>query len=384
VKKDGERLLFLDAVRGLAVLGILTVNAALFSAPMYQAWYPQYWPIAPSTLATSVWAAIQILFAGKFISLFSMLFGISVYLVGGEWGEPATSRRLRRRLLFLAAVGLVHGLAIWWGDILLIYALAGAIMIPLRSARAAALIAGGLVLYLLVWLFDLANLIAPAPEAVWSHVLPHQAGYLEGFWASLVANARDFSLMADDLLWNVLESLGLMLIGLGLFKTGVLRGESSARLYRLMAAAAALGLVVQTVFVLHEAQDGFSAIAGDWTAAVGHATAPIIGLGYAALMALAVPHVRRLPGWLAPVGRMALTNYLTQSLIMTALFYGGRGPGLFGTVDRPGLLLITLAVWALQIAWSHAWLARFEMGPAEWVWRAVTWGQAPPFRRRRT
>ena len=109
--------------------------------------------------------------------------------------------------------------------------------------------------------------------------------------------------------------------------------------------------------------------------------APLVGLGYAALLVLLL---RGGPGAvLAPfaaVGRMAFTNYLTQSLIMTAIFYGGRG-ALMGEVDRPALWLLVFDVWALQLAWSPWWLARFEMGPFEWAWRCLTPGRRVRLRR---
>ena len=101
--------------------------------------------------------------------------------------------------------------------------------------------------------------------------------------------------------------------------------------------------------------------------------APVVALGYVAGLALllASPRWSVVPCVLAPVGRMAFTNYLMQSVIMTAIFYGGRGPGLFGQPDRPAQALLVLVVWLVEIVWSHLWLRRFDTGPFEWVWRRL-------------
>ena len=110
------------------------------------------------------------------------------------------------------------------------------------------------------------------------------------------------------------------------------------------------------------------------------ATAPLTTLAYVSLMVFAVRSKRfwsRIPKALAPVGQMAFTNYLTQSLIMTAIFYGGRGLNLHGEVDRPGLAAITVGIWIVQILWSRWWMDRFEMGPLEWFWRRLYRGPTP-------
>jgi uncharacterized protein len=107
--------------------------------------------------------------------------------------------------------------------------------------------------------------------------------------------------------------------------------------------------------------------------------APLTTLAYVALMVFAARSKAwsAIPKALAPVGQMAFTNYLTQSLIMTVIFYGGRGLSLHGQVDRPGLAAIVVAIWVVQILWSRWWMDRFEMGPLEWVWRRLYRGPTP-------
>jgi uncharacterized protein len=112
-------------------------------------------------------------------------------------------------------------------------------------------------------------------------------------------------------------------------------------------------------------------------------TSPFVTLGYAAALILSTrsPRLAWIARALAPLGRMAFSNYLMQSVLMTALFYGGRGPGLFDRVDRPGLALAVLAIWTIQLAWSHAWLRRFDARPFEWAWRCLTRNRMEPIGR---
>jgi uncharacterized protein len=384
VNAAGERLLSLDALRGLAVLGILAVNASVFAAPLYQAWHPSHWPFPANPSSTAIWAVVQVLFTGKFITLFSMLFGASLFLVGGERGDRIRGPALNRRLSWLALFGLVHGLLIWFGDILLTYALAGLVVAQLRSLPARALILLGSVVYTVqavatgiaevVW-FDRSI-------ETWNLVLPHQAGYLGGFLDSLAANARDWAGVGFlSQFVNTVASAALMLTGLGLYKSGVLKAQSGGGAYLTMIAGGALVILVMAAVVFLEIRSGHDVLAQAWRRSVLHLIAPVITLGYVGAMMMAVQQGAAIARLLAPVGRMAFTNYLVQSLIMTGLFYGGRGPGLFGEVDRPGIALIVLGVWLFQIAVSHLWLGLFAMGPAEWVWRRLTYDRPIPFRR---
>ena len=113
-------------------------------------------------------------------------------------------------------------------------------------------------------------------------------------------------------------------------------------------------------------------------------TSPFITFGYASLLILSVRTMsfRWVVGFLAPLGRMAFTNYIGQSVLMTVIFYGGRGFALFDHVDRPKLALIVIGVWAVELLWSHLWLRRFDAGPLEWVWRVLTYNRISPIRKR--
>lgn len=389
------RMETLDVLRGLAVLGILVVNAPFFAMPW--PWTVQIDSHPPvGALDTAAWGLGQVFFDGKFISMFSLLFGVSIFLVGGERADKPAGSRLRRRLFWLLAIGLIHGVAIWYGDILVSYALAGFVVLLARSWPPRQLIVTGLVILglfgLLSLLGVLAVLVLPAEAAqsqtdlfrgVEAAALAPDGGYPGGFAASLRANARDWSTL---LVFVTLPSLflvaPLMLIGLGSFKTGVFTGEASPRVYGRLVAAGSTFLAILAALTLWQVSTGHASPAREVVDAVNGVFAPLVTLAYIGLI---VPRLARGGlGWLArllaPVGRMAFTNYLTQSLIMTALFYGGRGPGLFAEVERAGLLAIVAGVWGLQIVWSRWWLSRFAYGPFEWLWRSLTEGRAVPMR----
>ena len=177
----------------------------------------------------------------------------------------------------------------------------------------------------------------------------------------------------------VFPTTGLMMIGLALFKSGFLSGARSLRAYAVTLSTAATALVVVAWLEWGQVMNGAeSPLAGG----VDFLLNPLIGLGYASVLILLwkAGHAGVLSP-LAAAGRMAFTNYLTQSLMMTTLFYGGRGFGLMGQVDRPALWGIVVAVWALQLVWSALWLRRFQMGPLEWLWCSLTEGRRLPIRR---
>ncbi|HJV40220.1 DUF418 domain-containing protein [Caulobacter sp.] len=385
-----DRIVLLDSLRGLGVLGILLCNAPDFATPPQLAESAKLWPHGTGVATLTVWVVTQWLFQRKFVTLFAMLFGVSIFLVGGERSDAERGAILRRRLLWMVAFGLLHGFVIWYGDVLLSYALAGFAVMLARSWPARKLIRTGLAIWIVISLLALVglSLAAFAPKDGQQALETAQAlakakaaevEYGGSFLQSLIQNAKDrLAFLSGEPLIFVMTS-ALMLIGLGVFKAGVLTGEASDRVYRrllvwgVLASALIGGLFVAQAMMGLPRGLGMVAVGIQWI------LAPPTTLAYVSLMVFAA----RSKAWsvvprvLAPVGQMAFTNYLAQSLIMTAIFYGGRGLGLHGQVDRPGLAAITVAIWIVQILWSRWWLARFEMGPLEWVWRRLYRGPAP-------
>jgi uncharacterized protein len=391
-----SRIKSLDTMRGFALLGILAVNAALFAAPWQTAYDPTLAPLAIDESSMWSWFVMHVFFEFKCITLFSMLFGASIFLVGGERSDKSRGAVLRRRLMWLLIFGLIHALLIWYGDILVTYAITGFFVLFARSWKPGTLMIVGVVLYLVALLVQ--NLLAlfypmiPADQigpvqdqlsAVFAlsaeELARQQAAYQGGLVTGLPENATTWTtFITSSIVVLVIRTAGVMMIGMSLFKMGFLSGNAPNWLYGLMLAigAAALALVGYQALLNWDAR--FDMIhmmtRGQF---VNSAVSIFVSIGYASLFVLLVKAgVRFLTEPLAAVGRMAFTNYIMQSLIMSTIFWGGgRGFGLWGEVDRVTLWAIVLAVWALQLIWSPLWLSRFEMGPLEWIWRRLSYAK---------
>ena len=392
--RPGDRILMLDILRGWAVLGILAVNALSFAWPMQVYMDPSAAPFAlTGNDRLGMWVT-DVFFHDKFRSLFSMLFGVSVFLVGGERGDDARGALLRRRLLFLGLFGLIHGVAIWYGDILLHYAYTGLLMMLVRSwpARRLLWIGGGVSL---LW-----GIIAAVGALVVTVLPPEvQAQMAEGgpqvdaasiiatvervrgdAGAAMLENLKAWAMLQGFSLFLVPITLPLMMLGLGLFKSGWLAGRGPTWTYLAAIAAGAANLAVLGHYQW-QALGVDGPMGGPAEAAGGFAV--IITLGYAAMLILLTRiGLRALTGVFAPVGRMAFSNYLSQSLIMASLFYMPWGPRLYGEWG-PGMLWFAVGgVWLLQLIWSPLWLSRFQMGPMEWLWRCLSYGRWVPLLKR--
>ena len=391
------RIQTLDVVRGLAVLGILAVNADGFAIPQMASLNPTMWPY-PNGGATAIsYWIMDTFFHDKFLTIFSMLFGVSVFLVGGEWADKRKGRVLARRLAVLFLFGMLHGFGIWWGDILSLYAVTGFLMLFCRGLKPKVLMGVGITVYAVMACSSVpvtalpftsnearvaaTERLSPAPTMVVAHkaAIADQITEAKGSWAGAYRlNTQEYrNLLAGDP-WLIPQTLALMMIGLSLFKSGFLAGRSSNARYGATIGVGALALVVLgwlswQVYVLERpvlGERGFVLL-----------LSPLVSLAYIGCLVLLIRAAAgRLLSPLAAAGRMAFTNYLTQSLLMTSIFYGGRG-SLMGEVDRPGLWALTLAIWILQLIWSPLWLARFEMGPLEWAWRCLTLGRRVPLRK---
>ncbi|PZO05548.1 MAG: DUF418 domain-containing protein [Alphaproteobacteria bacterium] len=390
-----DRIFNLDMLRGFAVLGILAVNAMAFAWPIDLQMSEAARPFA-LTGANGVghWV-VDIFFYDKFRTLFTMLFGVSVFLVGGDGSDPARGKLLVRRLLWLLVFGAIHGLAFWFGDILLHYAYCGLIMMLMRrwSAKRLLWIGGGISLLwgLVAVGFTLlfANLgpqfeeamKAGQPQITPADVMATVEIYRTGVLGALTENAEAWGmlqLVVSPILIPI--TVPLMMLGLGLFKSGFLSGRSPVWVYSILIAAAAANLGVFGIVKWGEMNGQTFSPGGLGEAAGG--LAPLITLGYASLLILMARFgLKPLVAVFVPVGRMAFTNYLTQTLIMVTLFYAPWGPKWFGTMEPAALWGVVGAIWVAQIVWSPLWLSRFQMGPFEWAWRCLTYGRRVPLRK---
>jgi uncharacterized protein len=395
-----SRLETLDVLRGFALLGILAMNIRAMAGPFGSYMYP--FGLFEYTGANRLaYVFTSTVFDLKMMGLFSMLFGVSVLLYAAKsHGESVTTRALWfRRMFWLLLIGLAHAYLIWNGDILVPYALCGLLLLWwVRRLSAPALIvtSAGLLLvgaglsvgHGLAWdgmtdaqRADELAMWMPSPSD-----LREQASALLGGYLDIVRYRALETLLFQTFFFAVFffwRCSGMMLLGMALYKAGFLDGRRSAGTYAAVAAICLpVGLGLAWVGTAELEQVAFSmpqrTIADLWN----YGGAVFASVGYAAALILVVkqgllPGVRRT---LAAVGQMALTNYLAQSVIASVLFLGW-GFGFMGRLDYAGQLLVVAAIWAFQLVASRAWLARYRFGPAEWLWRSLTYWQRQPIHR---
>lgn len=375
-------------MRGLAVLGILAVNVSAFSLPVMAHADPSLAPFpVTDDNAVARWA-VEVFFQQKFITLFAMLFGASIFLVGGEGDDPARAKLLRRRLFWLGLIALIHGVVFWYGDVLLVYAVSGLFVMLMRRLPARTLIAIGLgatltmgaLQALILWFItagppELSEAFSAHNDQTAEAVRASIAAYRSGLFGALGQNVIAWLVQqGGSLTMYTPATVALMMSGMGLFKSGFLSGRSPIWVYL---TTILFGAVVLALLGVLEWREAMAPIGSHPTRGLAEAVAsfPIfVTLAYVSLIVLASGKGL---GWLTaafrPVGQMAFTNYLTQTLIMTSIFYMPWGPRLFGQVDYVSMWGFVLAVWALQLIWSPLWLSVFRMGPLEWIWRRLSY-----------
>lgn len=372
-----ERNVALDFIRGVAILGILLLNITAFGLPK-AAYLNPAWDGSASLSDAWSWALLDLFAQVKFLSLFALLFGAGLQML-----LPRGKHWIQSRLTLLVLLGFMHGLLFWDGDILLAYGLVG--LISWRMVRDAqsvkTLFNIGLVLYLIgiAVLLLLGAISGNAPNRSW---LPGLADVqYESWWKTTGGLVEAIGNRADLLSSSLLalgaqygwQLAGLMLLGAALMRSGWLKGQFSQRHYRRTGALLVLvGMAVNVPAIVAQWQLGW---AYRWCAFLLQAprelSAPVQVLGYVALILGFWQHLSKwkIVAAVACVGRMALSNYLLQTLICTTLFYRF---GLFNHFDRLQLVAFVPAVWAINILFSLFWLRRFRQGPVEWLWRQLT------------
>ncbi|MCC7388649.1 MAG: DUF418 domain-containing protein [Phycisphaerales bacterium] len=418
---QGERLASIDVLRGFALLGILAMNVMVFAMPMAAYSNPTIFTEYSGTNRATYWV-VHTLFDLKMMGLFSMLFGAGVVVWSRKAETPEDARRLRwlwlRRMCWLLVFGVIHGWLIWEGDILYSYALCGLMVVwwlrrlpPVwlfvvsgaffavhlllagfqgfqvwmlfsDSAAAASIRAEAPPEAIAAGLEALQSYMAPTPEQVQAEVAA-----LRGDWATVFRHRAGVTLMMEIqgfLFYIFWRAASMMLLGIALTKTGVFTGKRSAAFYGRMAAIGyAIGVPLIVGGIVFNESHGFGvvwfALAGTFFNLIG--AVPMM-LGHAGLLLWIVKkgYLARLTGALARVGQMAFTNYLMQSVLCSLIFYGW-GLGMAGEVGRLGQELIVVGIWVVEILWSVAWLSRYRFGPAEWLWRSLTYWELQPMRR---
>lgn len=393
---EAERFESLDVLRGIAVMGILMVNIQAFA--MY--WGTLSYPPAQMSMDganAGVWFLTHVFFELKFITLFSALFGAGVLLMVGEAADAKKGLHFRR-MIWLLIIGLVHGLVFWFGDILVPYALAGMVIVFFRRMSPGKLIGWGLAGIVLTGLLTIAGTWAQGampgadqptpfgPHPPQDFLDQWTATYQTSFAGSRPYNAIGelFALFSQITIFAG-RLVGVMFIGMALFKLGFLTAQWSLARYLVTALlGVGIGVPLSWYGASHALETGFAMSELWFHSGINYVASLFTAMGYAGLV-MAVCKL----DWLklvrvpfASAGRMAFTNYLTQTLAMTFIFVGAPGLGLFGTVERTGQLQIVLTVWVVQLIVSTLWLRVFRFGPFEWLWRTLSYAKLQPFMRR--
>jgi uncharacterized protein len=405
---EPDRILTLDVIRGVAVMGIFSVNVIAFA--MIEAAYfnpAAYGGHGGANIA--IWAANMVVVDGKMRTLFSMLFGASMLLVierAEAAGRSGWWTHLRRMVVLLG-FGLIHYYFIWFGDILTLYAASGLVAFLFRRmppeklvALGAALLLGNMLLFA-GFLFSQyqADIAAHVPGATakaineWNDGLGEfyptaaalakdKALHLGSYAAFVKHNLADWTSVLKTTLPFLMDTVGLMLLGMAGYKSGFLTGQwSDARYRRIVVPALGLGAIAGAATVAYDISSNFYVVG--MMGAFIVADTPFItvmAVGYAALIILLSRNHGPLTRRIAAAGRCAFTNYLGTSLVATFVFYGW-GLGLYGSLTRWQAWLLVPLVWAIMLSWSKPWLERFNYGPFEWLWRTLSRGRLQPMRK---
>ena len=391
VTASRSRINQLDILRGASLLGILVMNIISFGLPAAH----YFNPLAEGALSpANRWAFLfsEIFANERFMGLFSVLFGAGIVLFTGRISERGHSEAKWhfRRNFWLLLIGMAHAYLLWSGDILVTYAVCSVWLFFCRNLRVRSLLVlsgVSLGVHLLGYVFmslslpywsakEAAELISfwkPSAVSVADEVSTMRSG-----WFDQMPRRFEGALAIQTVLlpFIVFRATGMMLLGMALFKAGVLSGRRSRPWYaRLAFIGLGMGLLIAVLGIRHGDQNNWSAEQCFFQNGVFHilASTPMV-LGYiGVLLWLCKTSIgTTLEGWLAPVGRMAMTNYLTQTLLATMVMHG-HGLGWFGEMGRAEMWGIVVPIWVFQILWSKWWLGRYRFGPAEWLWRSLTY-----------
>ncbi len=340
---EKDRIVAIDVLRGFALLSILAANIALFDLDLdhYKYEFDLFMPIEPIILnpTASIYSSIIFLFvANKMMAVFSMLFGAGLLLTSERiesQGQSSLAVHYRRNSL-LIAIGLVHS-ALWFGDVLILYGGSALFLFPVRHQSGKNLVASGVIMWLLIAIFIPAN------------------------------SSADFILRAPS----------MMLIGMGLYRLRIITAQRDYLWYRKM---------LHRSFTLGTPICLTGLFLAEWNLAtsyfINNLGVPFIALGYVCLiMWICVgKKLLRVQAYLAAVGQIALTNYLTQTILgmlLVTMLNEARGE----RVTAFWMIIVTIMIWVVQLIWSKLWTHNFHYGPTEWVWRSATYRRKQPLRR---
>jgi len=393
-----ERIVSLDVLRGVAVLGILIMNVQSFS--MIGAAYIN--PTAYGDLTGInkwVWILSHLLANAKFMSIFSMLFGAGVILFSEralEKGRKVSAFHYRR-MMWLLIFGFIHAYLIWYGDILVSYSLCGMLVFVFRRMKPKKLVIFSSLFFVIPIIFYVGSgmSIEYWPQESYDQNMQSWLPSIEkintdkeamqGDWLKQMDVRVSSAIFMQTFLfffasfWRIMS---MMLLGMALFKWGVLSAKKSNSSYFKMIL---YGLIPGLLIIEYGTWKNFQA---DWimeySMFIGNQFNYIgsvgVSLGYIGIVMLICKSIKfkGFKNIFGAVGKMAFTNYILMSLFAMFIFYG-NGLGLYGQVERKYQILFVLGIWIILLIISPLWLKRFRFGPLEWLWRVLTYWKKQPF-----
>jgi len=422
-----ERISSLDVLRGFALLGILVMNIGDYALPGNFDYNPSI--LGPlSKLNLWLWAGRFILFEGKMRALFSMLFGAGVILLTSRLekrGDAAISGDIfARRNMWLTLFGVLHGYFLWWGDILYFYGMTALLFLyPCRKLKAKTLLSAGIAVVLLTAGYRVVRLeqrghlaeraaAAAKLQSAGQSLTDEQKQDLKA-WQTVVRNTHPDRQELDKEIaemrggygsvfqhnaplvfseqsagfyrFGFCDSLGMMLIGMGLLQLGFLSGQLASRVYVWTALIGyAVGVPLGALSTWQVWRQNFEALVlVRWEFLPYDVQRVFVAMANASAVLLIVKSggVKWATKLLAAVGQTALSNYLGTTVICVLLF-NGYGLGLYGKLQFYQLFYVVGAVWIFNFVASSLWLRHFSFGPMEWVWRSLTYWKRQPMVRR--
>lgn len=418
-KKD--RINSLDVIRGIALLGILLMNIHGMGLPF--AYGDPTIAGGSEGLNLKVWIMNNMLFEGTMRGLFTILFGASIILLTSRLEKSGagikTADIYYRRLLWLLLFGIFHAyVLLWFGEILYPYALFGLMLFPFRNSKVKTLLICGIVLVSIGVLWDVADhrkTLKTQKEGLVAEALKKEGDSLskdqqaafdkwekkkekktteevteqikkmnEGYWSIIKTNAKMNQFMQTYVTYRYWpwDLLSFMFIGMAFFKLRVFHGEKTYLYYLIMMVTGYLiGLSINYYETSIDVNSNFDVVAMSKSGQTYHIGRLFTTLGHIGLFMLFIKSgfLNFLQKSLAAVGKMALSNYLIHSII-TAFVFLGFGFALYGKLQRYELYYVVGAIWLFQLIFSPIWLKYFQYGPAEWLWRSLTYKKKQPLR----
>jgi uncharacterized protein len=372
-----ERYVTLDLLRGLALFGVLLVNLeTLFRVSLFE--HILHFHTEPGTWNHVVDVLLAWLLETKAVSLFSLMFGIGSAMQAERAAARGVNvaRFLVRRYLVLLALGLCHLLLIWNGDVLVLYAVCGLLIVPFLRLPASILAVFGAAAIILRSVVDLP-IPFPAADAMQAQAVAATHVYGSGNVMDVLAfRSRETGRFIVPLLLGILpQTAGLMLWGIVAWRSGILREPQRHKhlLGAICGGAFAIGATATSLQVFSDSTGRPSAIPSGLLRLCSFVP---LAFSYAGgvLLWMTPARATSVTALFASVGQMALTNYLTQSVVLGVIFYG-YGFGLIGRMESAPAALIGIALYTSQLFFSRLWLRHYRFGPVEWLWRSLTYGR---------